>query len=395
MEVSPQFSSVEIREMVDHLRGEILASLREQGFSLDKELRLQERTYTKEEIRGVHSHFRSEALLRERTFIKEWFPRLFPRYFASGGEVTPDKVKPIPVLVSDNADELASLFRLASLWWSVPVSRGFGRRFRVVVLDESNGKLIGLLGLTDPVFNLRARDSWIGWDVRAREKRLRHIMDAYVLGAVPPYNRLLGAKLMALIAASDFLRDAFRRRYAGTRSIIKRRRFDGRLAMVTATSALGRSSIYNRLRFNGEDAFTRVGETEGYGHFHLANGTFKQLHAFLQAIGNSEIDRYDFGQGPNFRIRVVRVALERLGLPSALLRHGIRREVYVAPLAKNSVAFLKGEAKRLRWRSRPLEAVIAHWRDRWLLPRANRDPSYKEFDRNTWYETLNFSRPSG
>src|SRR5439155_20045274 len=115
--------------------------------------------------------------------------------------------------------------------------------------------LLGLLGLTDPVFNLRDRDSWIGWTVEDRESRLRHVLDASVLGAVPPYNQLLGAKLIALVATRDFIRGIFRRRYRSTKSVIRRRRFDGRLAMVTATGALGKSSIYNRLRFGGKEVF--------------------------------------------------------------------------------------------------------------------------------------------
>ena len=50
------------------------------------------------------------------------------------------------------------LFRAATLLWSVPVSRGYGRRMRYLVMDESNNKLIGLFALGDPVFNLKSRD---------------------------------------------------------------------------------------------------------------------------------------------------------------------------------------------------------------------------------------------
>jgi hypothetical protein len=286
-------------------------------------------------------------------------------------------------------DEMAALFRLASLWWSVPVSRGFGRRFRILVFDKSNNKLIGLLGLTDPVFNLRVRDSWIGWDVRDREQRLAHVMDAYVLGAVPPYNQLLGAKLMALIATSDFVRGIFRKRYRSTRSVILKREFDGRLALVTATSALGQSSIYNRLTFGGVKVFEPVGFTEGYGHFHLANGTYASLKEYLALLGDDEIDRFRFGKGPNYRLRVVRKALEYLDLPADLLRHGIQRAVYMAPLAKNTAAFLRGDADRLHWHTRPVHDLVAWWRERWLLPRASRDSSFQSFDKNHWRRILN------
>lgn len=377
-----QITSAALSAREHRLRTKLLSLLQVQGFKFGDEYLVRQRKYNKNQIRRIHTFSRQERLEEEHPFVSKWLPRL-SKYLASGSEVNPTLIDPVPVLVEDD-EEMAALFRLACLWWSVPVSRGFGRRFRVLVFDRSNGKLMGLLGLTDPVFNLRVRDSWIGWDAAERKTRLAHVMDAYVLGSVPPYNQLLGAKLIALLATSDFIRTLFSRRYRGTRSIILEREFDGRLAMVTATSALGRSSIYNRLKCDGVEVFQSVGFSEGYGHFHLANGTYRQLREHLTLIGDAEVNQYKFGNGPNYRIRIVRKALEYLDLPSDLLRHGVRRAVHLAPLAKNSSAFLKGANERLQWYSRPLDKVINMWRERWLLPRASRDDSYRTFDKETW-----------
>ncbi len=278
------------------LRAELLALVERQGFKIGPDQLLKERSYGKKKIRAIHSLSRKERLSDERPFVEKWLPRL-SKYLASGSEVDPSRINPYPVLVEDN-QELAALFRLATLWWSVPVSHGYGRRFRILIFDKSNSKLIGLLGLTDPVFNLRTRDNWIGWDVRTREKGLAHVMDAFVLGAVPPYNQLLGAKFVALLAASDFIRKVVKERYGKARSIILRRKFDGRLALVTATSALGRSSIYNRLRHNGLEVFHPVGFTEGYGHFHLSEPLFQRLRRLVErrhleerlAVGRLQVD---------------------------------------------------------------------------------------------------------
>jgi hypothetical protein len=364
------------------LRTRVLNLLQEQGFQIGNDGLVLQRSYRKEQIRKIHALSRQERLTLERPFVLRWLPKLL-KYFAAGSEIEPTRIDPYPVVVEGDY-EMAALFRLASLWWSVPVSRGFGRRFRVLVFDRYNGKLFGLLGMTDPVFNLRARDLWIGWDAGQRERRLAHVMDAYVLGAVPPYNRLLGAKFMALLAASDFTRAIFRKRYGKSRSIILNRKLDGRLAMVTATSALGISSIYNRLQFDGDEVFRPVGFTEGYGHFHLANGTYEQLRKYLRRLGDDEISRFTYGSGPNYRMRVVRKALAHLRLPPDLLRHGIRRAVYVAPLARNSTAFLRGDNERLRYYGRPVEDLVAFWRHRWMLPRVLRDSSYRNFDRENW-----------
>lgn len=373
------------------LRLSLLKLLREQGFTVGPQYQLRMHGSSKKSVRAIHAHFRKDRLQEEKDFVRKWYPRI-SHYFASGKDIDPQRVDPYPVVVENN-EEHAALFRIASLWWSIPVSRGYGRRFRILIFDRSNGKLFGLLALTDPVFNLRTRDAWVGWEVRTRENMLAHVMDACVLGAVPPYNCLLGAKFVSLLATSNFTRHLFKQRYAKKKSIIRKRNFDGRLALVTTTSALGTSSILNRLRFGSVDVFQPVGFTQGYGHFHLANGTFEKIRAYLTGCKDKEPRRYKFGKGPNYRIRVVRRALERLNLPPELLRHGVRRGVYVAPLARNTAAFLNGSASRLYWYKRPLTEIVTFWRERWLLPRAARDNSYLAFDASSWRRILDLERP--
>src|SRR5712692_6339605 len=106
------------------LRREVLALIKRQGFSLTKEKLVEQRSYSKQKIRAIHSLSRQERLAEERTFIQSWFPRI-SEYFASGREVDPQRIDPFPVLV-ENDEPLAALFRIARLWWSVPVSQGFG-----------------------------------------------------------------------------------------------------------------------------------------------------------------------------------------------------------------------------------------------------------------------------
>ena len=370
----------------NRLRAELLNLIKKQGLTLNSAGLVKEASYSKEKIREVHSYSRSEKLEQERGFIDKWLPRV-SKYFASGSDVNPNKIEPYPIIVENN-EEYSALFRIASLWWSIPVSKGFGRRFRILIFDKANGKLFGLLALTDPVFNLRTRDDWIGWDVRTREKNLAHVLDANVLGAVPPYNQLLGAKFIGLLAASDFTREAFRNRYRNKSSVISGRKFDGRLALISATSALGKSSIYNRLRFNNVDVFSQIGYTKGYGHFHLANGTYEKLRQYLRFIGDPVVTRFNYGSGPNYRFRVVRTALEHLRLPPDLLRHGVRRGVYIAPLASNAAAFLRSEANRLQWYHRPLDSIVNYWRERWLIPRSVRNSAYQEFNKDSWENIL-------
>lgn len=365
--------------MVCGLRQVLIETLEQQGFQLSQKQLVPPSLTDKKGIRQLYSHFRREKIWGLRRWLVSVEDKLLP-YFAQGVEVEPQRIRPmlIPVVQRWHAD----LFRYASLTWSIPVSAGYGRRIRFLVFDESNGKLIGLLGLGDPVYNLRVRDDWIGWTVKEKNERLYHVMDAYVLGAVPPYSYLLGGKLVAMLAVSDEVRDAFRRRYFGRISVIRGTVHEPHLVLVTTTSALGRSSVYNRISFEGRRTFISVGFTEGWGHFHFSDGTFEQVKAYLREIGDPIVERYKYGGGPNWRFRVVKRCLSLLGLSPDLLKHGIRREVFVAPLAENTREFLRGETLQPIYYSMPIDRLFAFFRERWLLPRAARDRRYLDFQKD-------------
>jgi len=356
------------------LRDRLITFLLDQGFTFSGNRVLPPDPGIKENIRRLYTHQRLERLqdASRRLLAKE---EKLLSYFADGSDLRVDKL--YPVLVPVDNPQMADLFRYASLLWSIPVSAGYGRRLRFLVFDESNDKLIGLFALGDAVYNLRVRDEWIGWGVEAKNERLYHIMDAYVLGAVPPYSYLLGGKLVAMLATSDELREEFRKKYAGRTSIIRGTVREPHLVLITTTSALGRSSIYNRISFNGKKTFVSVGFTEGWGHFHFTDGTFKQIKAYLRQCNDPVVCRYKYGGGPNWRFRVVKRCLSRLGLSPDLLCHGVKREVFVAPLAVNAREFLRGEASEPSYYSMPLAQVFDYFRDRWLVRRSVTDQRYK------------------
>jgi hypothetical protein len=275
----------------------------------------------------------------------------------------------------------SDLFRLASLTWAVPVSHGFGRRLRYLVWDQHNNKLIGLIAIGDPVFNLSVRDTLIGWDVHERSERLVNIMDAYVLGAVPPYNMLLGGKLVASLIRSRDLYDDFTQAYGASTGIISGKEKRARLLAVTTSSSLGRSSVYNRLKLDGVEYFKPIGYTGGWGHFHIADDLFSDLRAYLRAIGHSYADLHRFGQGPNWRLRTTRAALSALGFKEDMLRHGIQREVFICQLASNALSMLATGKGRPNLRSLlTLQEVAAIAVQRWIVPRLQRRPEYRAWE---------------
>jgi hypothetical protein len=57
---------------------------------------------------------------------------------------------------------------------------------------------------------------------------------------------LLGGKLVSMLAQSNEVREVIKKKYAKRITLASGRRMSGDLAMLTTSSALGRSSMYNR-----------------------------------------------------------------------------------------------------------------------------------------------------
>lgn len=375
-------------DLRDRIRLHVLEHFEELGLTVKGDALFDEgQTQNKEAIRKLHSPQRTRVLQRDKEFVERRGVALLGN-FASGKEVDPARISPVLEVV-ETGKESADIFRLACLSWSVPVSRGFGRRIRCLVRDKNNGKVIGIIGITDPVFNLRARDTWIGWNQQHRRERLINVMDAFVLGALPPYSSLICGKLVASLVASHELAQIFARKYHKSESIIKNRTVSPKLALVTTTSALGRSSLYNRLRFNNRLLFVPIGATEGYGHFHFPESIIKEMRSYLRRSHHKYADGHKFGEGPNWRMRLIREALSRVGLPPRILCHGIKRQVFAVPLLKNTKEFLRGEHVRRRSAHVPMQDITSFCLERWVLPRAAKDGSYREFSSDYWRSLLN------
>ena len=305
---------------------------------------------SKQNIRDMHTDHKKTAHGRiVKALGEEQIERYAEECIVEGRDIKPNDIEPE---LAESGKKSGDLFRFATLFWSVPVSLGYGRRMRYLVWDRQNDKLIDAFALCDPVFNLKDRDDWVGWDQAGRREMLVHTMSAYVTGALPPYRQLLGGKLVTALIGSSEVGAEFERRYGDTTGVISQQRKNAQLALVTFTSALGRSSLYNRLRlFNGSDepavSLKRLGYTEGFGHFQLTDDHFERLKNLL----DQDDKRYSprMGTGPNWRIRVARVGLKTIGFDDAniVLKHGIRREVFVMPIADNTVEFLRGRSPSL------------------------------------------------
>lgn len=365
----------------DELRKLICSELFDVGFKFRGNSLVPPNLNSKDALRKAHSVSKKHMLMKNREWILN-NEKTCMSHFADGIEICPDAIEPKLVLVDD--EEKSRIFRYASYLWSIPLSRGFGRRYRYLVTDKSNDKLIGIFGLTDPVIGLKIRDDWIGWCKGQKEKMLWHVMDLFAFGAVRPYNTLLGGKLIASLATSSEVQKEFKKRYSHGRTRISRRNYKSKregLALITTTGAFGESSILDRLKGEGErQPWEFVGFTKGWGTFHLNNGIASRVVDYLKETRNPIMYKNRFGDGPNWKIRVIREGLKEFGIDYEKYgKHGIKRGFYAAPLAENFKEFLLGQEKKLKRHNKSSKQLFEFFRTRYLLPRAERIGNWKTF----------------
>jgi Domain of unknown function (DUF4338) len=338
----------------------------EMNFKVNRVLIKPPESYDKQIIKDSMQIKRQESLTKHAAWISEHLD-LARQNLADGAWVWESSIEPV-VEVCETQTQL-DVFRIFRFFWSSPYSEYVGRRIKLLIRDNAlpSKPLIGIAALGSSIVHIPDRDKWVGWDKETRTRNLIYAMDAYVLGALPPYNYLLGGKLVSYIIASNEVRDIYERKYKGKVTNISKR-IANRLACIFTTSLYGKSSQYNRIKYDDKFLYVPIGRTKGYGTLHLTNETFNAMRDLLESRDISVTNR--FGDGPIWRMRVIRTAADILGFDADfLLKHSFQRNIYAVPLAHNSVEFLKGEHSKLRYYNYPLDELVGYWKERWLKNR--------------------------
>lgn len=321
---------------------------------------------SKEDIRALHIKAASTYLKNNYKNVA-WLWGKYGHWFADGSDLRSDKIS--PRIIEVKTKEHADIFRLARLTWSMPYSSGYGRRIRFLVIDDNNGKLIGVIGLSSPPMNLMPRDEYM--KVAHRDDKpywVNRTADIFTLGALPPYSFLLGGKLVAMLATSDTVQRAYHQKY------------NTRLLALTTTSAFGRSSIYNRLKMHGKYIAMPIGYTKGYGTWHL-NDIYEEIKEALK-------ERGEFVSGwANGRMNVwrnIKKLAKSVGVDEDVLHHGVRRQIFIFPLADNIGDVVLNNAAP-QWHNRHDDVLIDFWRNRWLKRRAQTNGEWRVWrKRSVW-----------
>ncbi len=288
----------------------------------------------------------------------------YERFFAKKEEIDPTKIEFELEMVSN--DTASEIFRSGMSFWSVPISAGYGRRMRFIVWDRTHNKVFGIFGLCDPLIGLKIRDDYIGWGKKQRQQRLYNIMTAYILGAVPPYNELFGAKLVALVVGCREVCQAFEEKYKGKKTIIRGREPIAKLVAVDTMAFFGKSLIYE-----GLPEWQFLGFTKGWTHIHL-NGLWEKCLELAKEMNARSLKKNQFGHGPNWKFRVLNEVFSRLGISDEYFSVGIKKGYYFRPLVAEWREFLKGETDQLTYVNKTFEEYVELWKGKYLKRRLKR-----------------------
>ena len=342
----------------------------------------------KDRIRMMHSAS-TQARLKEshQWILSAWKQR--SHYFADGKELTPARID--PVLVQVETKEHNDLFRLGRYTWSLPYSRGYGRRLRFLIFDRHHQKLIGILGLQSPPIDFAPRDQRVNYPQGRKVEMVNQTMDIFTLGAIPPYNRLLGGKLVVCAASSQEILLSYQERYHGATTQMQNRIIPAHLPLLTTTSAFGRSSIYNRVNFRESPKSAPraiaipIGYTKGFGNFHL-DELYPDIRNFLLQQG--KLVQPGFGSGPKPIWQNIKRAMTMLNINGRPLRHGIQRQAWAIPLAENAWEYLSNQAEEPSYYRNSFEELSQWWKERWLMPRSERISDWKDWKKEALIESL-------
>lgn len=324
--------------------------------------------------RQAHYVAKAERMLDNESLIIN-HSDLVKKFMVDGKAIDVAKIDPVLVEVRPGT-QWEILFRWWNLvWWSLPYERSYGRQMRFILWDKYHKAPMGLIGLQSPILSWGVRDRYLGIGTTDRDFWVNQSLNAQRLGALPPYNSLLGGKLVAAMMSTDYVRRKFKEKYSSIKTILKDRNIPADLLFITTTGAYGKSSVYSRLKMNGDEIGTFLGYTQGTGSFHIPNFLYEDLILYLKKK-NLDVQR-GYGNGPSRKIRLIDQAMTLLGFKNGI-NHSIKRSVYLFPFAKNINAVINNGEKP-KWNKRSQKEVAEFWKQRWALPRAGKDKRYQEF----------------
>lgn len=224
-----------------------------------------------------------------------------------------------------------------------------------------------------------------------------NLLEITTCGAIAPYTRILGGKLVALLMLSPRIGADYRRNYASPSIISSQMRNrlvtrDNTLVYLGTTSLyVHGSSQYNRLRLPAgtiapdqtDIRYRAIGQTSGFGTVQFSPETSKAIDVYLSSENDFKEVNSVFGEGTSPKLRKLKIGLRKLGFdPDKLIQHRQHRLIYAAPLFPKAPDWLVERTTELpSYLAAPdqfedaSERIADFWRQRWLASRLDHEPT--------------------
>lgn len=362
---------------VEVLKNDLKESLRHHGFVINGKSKLDMLGGAKTDLRNIQQVAKNAKLIEQAKFVMH-NRELIKKHSVSLDEINPMEIELDLVQVKAGSYE-EKIFRWWNLtWWSVPYQRAFGRQMRFILWDRTHDAPFGIISLTSPILKQAVRDRSLCIPRESLDYWVNRSMYAQRVGALPPYNELIGGKMVALSLGSNEISNAYNEKYKGKETLMVKRSIDSKLLFVTTTSAFGRSSMYNRLIYNNEPIAENLGYTEGYGSFQISEGLYERLLSYLDSKG--ENIRRGYGSGPSRKMKLIGLACRKLGLANYTY-HGIKREYYLFSYVNNLRQVIARQEEPI-YKNYHLSDLFEFWKLRWMEKRMEKMRHLHKFDMN-------------
>ncbi|MGB9873868.1 MAG: Druantia anti-phage system protein DruA, partial [Hydrogenobacter sp.] len=221
------------------LREKVIKVLEEQGFKVGSHIRPIDDSKTV--YRQIHQKSKFEKLALHKQFLIKHFEKA-KSFCRNGYEIVPENISlELREVKPGSLEEI--LFKWWNLiWWSIPFERAYGRQMKFLLWDKTHNAPFGLISLQSPVLKMAVRDKYLNLPKEELDIWVNMSMNAQRVGALPPYNDLLGGKMVALALTCNEIREAYKQKYNGRITILSKRTLKPELLFITTTSAFGKSS---------------------------------------------------------------------------------------------------------------------------------------------------------
>lgn len=316
---------------------------------------------------------RHHVLLRQEIEWIRAFEESYQDIFCDMGNFEPSSVDPTLEIVDFKKTEHKDIINYLRLSQSSTSRKLVGRRMGLLIWDDgqtARRPLIGGAVLSSPMFSQPVRDSYLNWPKSLAKKhkrydaKARHIREAGLLRmmqlsiacALPPYQRLRGAKLAALAPFTELGRLAFERACKNDA--------DDLAAIITfsAQDVTGTPFQNHRIGQLSGQKFRSAQDAKGNVYHRIrASSSVPPLRARFFELLSEETKANAvtlfLENCPKLHARVkspevsaLRYAIRRLGLPRDLV-DGNEMGVHIGMLGEETADFLRtGEARPARQR---------------------------------------------